>query len=106
MRRRDREASSPDASWFTVTPDGVELEILVVPRASRSTIVGLHDGRLRVKLAAPPADGLANDALVALLVSELDVKKSAVEIVSGHGSRNKRVRVRGVAADAVRRLVA
>ncbi len=92
-------------SWLTVVDDGVELQILAVPRASRSRIVGVHDDRLKVQLAAPPADGAANDALVALFMELLGLKRSAVTLVSGHGSRQKRLRLVGVSPEAVARQV-
>ena len=82
----------------------VEFLVRVVPRSSRSEIVGLHDGALKVKLNAPPVDGAANDELVKLLAKEFKVAASAIEIVRGHTSRSKRVRVRGAdpaLADAV-----
>ena len=82
----------------------VEFLVRVVPRSSRSEIVGLHDGALKVKLNAPPVDGAANDELVKLLAKEFKVAAGAVEIVRGHASRSKRIRVRGsdpALADAV-----
>ena len=82
----------------------VRFAVRVQPRASRSEIVGEHGGALRVRLAAPPVDGAANDALVELLAESLGVPRRAVRIVAGHSSRFKTVEVDGVAADAVRRL--
>jgi uncharacterized protein (TIGR00251 family) len=63
----------------------------VVPRASRSGIVGEHDGALKIKIAAPPVDGAANDVLIAVLARALDIPKSSVTIVAGQSSRKKRV---------------
>lgn len=103
---RDRERPGAEGggageTWLEAVAGGVELEVLVVPRSSRSRVAGVHDGRLKVQLAAPPADGEANAALLALLVELLGVKKSAVSLVSGHGNRKKRVRVAGVGAAEV-----
>lgn len=75
-------------------PD-LTLHILVQPRASRSEIVGPHGDALKVRLAAPPVDGAANEELVRLLAKEYGVPRSAVEIVSGLSARRKTVRVRG-----------
>lgn len=69
------------------------LTVRVTPRAGRSAVVGYRDGMLLVKLAAPPVDGAANEALVALLAAALDVPKRAIEIVSGAKSRTKRVAI-------------
>jgi uncharacterized protein (TIGR00251 family) len=75
-------------------PD-LTLRILVQPRASRSEIVGPHGDALKVRLAAPPVDGAANDELVRMLAREYKVPKSAIEIVAGLSSRRKTIRIRG-----------
>jgi uncharacterized protein len=80
-------------------PD-LTLHILVQPRASRSEIVGPHGDALKVRLAAPPVDGAANEELVRLLAREYGVSTSAVEIVAGFSSRRKTVRVRGTRRSA------
>jgi uncharacterized protein len=92
-------------AWARDVPGGAELEILVQPRASRTRVVGEHDGRLKVQLAAPPVDGEANAALVDFLAGALGVRKAAVAIVRGDTGRRKTVRVTGtVAAAAVAAL--
>jgi uncharacterized protein (TIGR00251 family) len=82
----------------------VRFDVRVVPRASRDAIVGEHDGALKIALTAPPVEGEANAALVALLAKKLGVAKRDVVLVRGEASRSKRVEVRGVSADAVRAL--
>ncbi len=72
------------------------LTVEVQPRASRTEIVGWRDGTLRVRLAAPPVDGAANDALVAFLADRLDLPKRQVVIVGGATARRKRLRVEGL----------
>lgn len=91
---------------ITVTERGgaARFGVRVQPRASRSEIVGEHGGALRVRLSAPPVDGAANEALVALLAEALGVPRRAVRVLSGHASRGKTVEVEGVDAAAVRRL--
>lgn len=86
-------------------PGGVEFDVHVVPRASRSKVVGMHDGNLKVALAAPPVDGAANDALVALLASLLKTPKSAVRLVRGQTSRRKTLAVDGVDVARVEALL-
>ena len=71
----------------------VVFRVQVVPRASRSEIVGEHNGSLRVRIAAPPVDGAANDELISVLAKRVKVPKSAVSITSGHGARLKQVRI-------------
>ncbi len=74
--------------------------VSVVPRASRSEVVGEHDGALRVRLAVPPVDGKANGELVSALAKFFDLPLRAIEIRSGHSSKRKRVCVAGVDRDA------
>ena len=94
-------------SGFAVREGGgvVRFAVHVQPRASRSEIVGLHGDALKVRLAAPPVDGAANEALVALLAEALAVGRRAVRIVSGASSRAKTVEIEGTSASAVMRLV-
>jgi hypothetical protein len=73
----------------------VELEVLVVPRASRTRVAGIQEGRLKVQLAAPPVDGEANAALVEFVAELFGVRRSAVTLVAGAASRRKRLRVAG-----------
>ena len=87
--------------WLKPVAGGVELLVLVQPRASRSRIVGEHDGRLKVQLAAPPVDGEANAALVELLCTLLKVRKADIELLDGHTGRRKRLKVTGVDAPGV-----
>lgn len=93
------------ASYARDTQDGVVLTILAAPRAGRDQIAGVVDGSLRVRLAAPPVDGAANEALVAFLARLLSVPRSRVELLRGATSRRKTVLVRGSTADQVRRTL-
>ena len=79
--------------------------VRVAPRASRSEVVGEHEGALRVRLAAPPVDGAANNELVGLLARALKVSRTDVAITSGHASRFKRVAISGMAPEALLGLV-
>jgi len=85
--------------------DGCTFGVHVVPGSRHNTIVGLYGEALRVRVQAPPVGGRANQALCALLAERLGVPTEAVEIVSGHTSRHKAVRVRGVSAEQVRALL-
>jgi uncharacterized protein (TIGR00251 family) len=87
-------------------PNGVTFEVVVVPRASRSKVVGLHGTALKVTLAAPPVDGEANAELCALLAKALGVAKRAVRIVHGEHSKTKTVQVDGIDATRVQGLLA
>lgn len=81
---------------------GCELDVLVAPRAARSRVVGVHDGRLKIQLAAPPVDGAANSALGELLAEQLDVPPSTLEIARGATGRRKTVRIAGLSAAVAR----
>ena len=85
-------------------PGGVRFGVRVQPRASRSEIRGIHGDALRVRLAAPPVDGAANAALIALLAAELGVARNAIRITSGASSRTKVVEVAGIDRAAADRL--
>jgi len=71
------------------TPDGVLLLVHVVPGASRERIAGLHGGRLKVAISAPPEKGKANKALISLLSASLGLRKSQLSIVRGETDRQK-----------------
>lgn len=92
-------------SFVSEHADGVRISVLAVPRASRSEVAGVHDGRLRVRLAAPPVDGAANTQLVRFFADLLGVSKSAVTVAQGSTGRRKTVEVQGIGSDDVRRRV-
>lgn len=87
------------------TEDGVSFQVRVSPGASRSAILGLHDGALKLSLAAPPVEGAANAALRELLARKLKVPRRAVTIVRGQQSRDKTVSVRGVSLAQLHALI-
>ena len=83
------------------------LTVRVIPRSSKTTISGRRDDAIVVRLAAPPVEGAANDALVEYLARLFDRPKRDVSVVSGLASRNKRVRIDGLSdADGEIRLSA
>lgn len=75
--------------------------VRVVPRASRSEIVGEHDGALRVRVSAAPVDGAANEELVRMLARALHVRRNAVVIIAGQTSRLKQVAVSGATSEGL-----
>ena len=83
--------------------DGVTLAVHVVPRSARNEIVGLHGRALRIRVNAPPVGGAANAVLLATVAAALGLPKRQVEIVSGHTSRRKVLRVLGLSEAEVRR---
>jgi uncharacterized protein (TIGR00251 family) len=85
--------------------DGCTFQVRVLPRSRRDQVVGQQGYALKVRLVTPPVRGKANRALRELLAERLGISPSAVEVLSGHTSRQKRVRVKGVSADAIRALI-
>ena len=75
------------------------LAVKVTPNAGRSEIVGLKDGVLQVRVAAPPDKGKANKELINVLAEKLGVKKASVLIVKGQTSRHKSVIIEGMSGD-------
>lgn len=69
--------------------------MIAAPRASRSEIVGEHDGALKVRIAAPPVEGAANRELQRLLAKTFKLPQNAVEIIAGTNSKRKVVRIHG-----------
>jgi len=67
--------------------------VRVVPRASKSEIVGAYDGALKIRIASPPVDGAANAELIKVLSKTFDVSKSEVEIVAGQTSKTKQIKI-------------
>ncbi len=81
--------------------DAVKFSVKVVPRSSRTCIAGVLDGMLKVKLAAAPEKGKANQSLIEFLADKLGVKKNDVKIISGHTSPVKTVRIASILTESV-----
>jgi len=87
--------------WLRVTPAGVELRILVQPRASCDEVVGVQGEELKIRLAAPPVDGAANAACCAFFAKLCRLPRSRVTLVAGESSRHKRLLLSGAEAAGV-----
>jgi uncharacterized protein len=81
---------------YEVNEGIIIFSVRVVPRASRSEIAGEQGGLLRVRIAAPPVDGAANDELVRVLAKQFGVPRRTISIISGHSSRMKKISVEGL----------
>ena len=94
-------------AWFRrETAGSLTLSLHIQPGAKKTEIAGLHGDTLKIRLAAPPVDGKANECLVAFLAKELEVPQAQVELASGATSRRKRLRVKGASEEAIARLIA
>ena len=92
--------------WLSGEPGRWRLRVAVQPGASRTEVVGVHDGCLKLRIAAPPVDGRANDELVRWLARQLEVPRAQLRIASGESSRRKSVAIEAPidVADLLREL--
>jgi len=77
------------------TANGITLSIHALPDSFRSEIAGVHDGKLKIKIAAKSIDGKANKALVSFLADYFAVSKSSVTLIRGERSRDKVIAITG-----------
>ncbi len=80
---------------------GAVLSVHIQPKASRTECVGFHGDAIKIRVAAPPVDGAANDELIRFLACQLSIPSSSVQIQSGTSGRHKRVLVKGITSQLV-----
>ena len=90
--------------WAELAEGSLTLRVIVVPRASRTEWVGVHDQRLKARIKAPPVDGAANKALLQFVAKQLGLPKSKLSITAG--SSSKRKTILATCADPKQRLLA
>jgi len=90
----------------TAKGDGVVLEVLAKPRASKSKVRGARDGAIEIAIAAPPVDGEANAELVRFLARAFGVAARDVTIERGEGGRHKRVHIARISEQGARERIA
>jgi uncharacterized protein (TIGR00251 family) len=83
--------------------DSTRLRLRVSPGASRAGVVGRHGEAWKIRVAAPPEGGRANQAVIRLLAETLSVPRDAVTLVSGHGGRDKIVELAGLGPSQIER---
>ena len=83
----------------------MRLLVQVQPRASRTELAGLHGDAVKIRLAAPPVDGAANDALVRYLTVLFDVPRTSIVVRSGHAGRRKVLEIDGLTVAAAERTL-
>jgi hypothetical protein len=94
---------TPPPAFLRAQADGTLLSVKVQPRASKNEIVprGGMGGELKIKVTAPPVDAAANEALVKFLAEKLDCARSRVQLLRGHKSRHKAIRLHGFTPEEV-----
>lgn len=83
-------------TWYEHTPEGIRLHIRVIPNAAKNEMVGVLNGRVKIKLHSPPMDGRANTELLNFLAEVLHIPKSRLMITKGKRGREKTVLVHGI----------
>ena len=81
--------------WYRREGDSIKLTLHIQPGAKRSEVSGLHGDALKIRLAAPPIEGRANEALLRFVADSFDVPLRQVELLRGAQSRHKMVKVQG-----------
>jgi len=95
------------SAWYRVTADGcVTLTLHIQPGAKKTELAGLHGDALKIRLAAPPVDGKANEALLKFIAETLGMAKTAITLKSGHTSRRKVLEIKGADRIAIAALAA
>jgi hypothetical protein len=93
------------SDWLRVAADGrITLTLHIQPGAKKTEFAGLHGDALKIRLAAPPVDGKANEALIRFIAETLGLTKSNVDLKSGQTSRRKVLEIHGATPEAVARL--
>ena len=95
-------------AWLTL--DGASADSFIIalhcqPGAKKTEVQGEHDGRLKIRLAVPPVEGKANEALIQWLSKTLEIRRANIELLAGDLSRLKRVRVQGLTADQLKTIL-
>ncbi len=94
------------SEWLRVAADGrITLTLHIQPGAKTTEFAGLHGDALKIRLAAPPVDGKANEALIKFVAETLKLPKSAITLKSGQTSRRKVLEVNGSSREALIGLV-
>ncbi|MFV9690154.1 MAG: DUF167 domain-containing protein [Desulfobacteria bacterium] len=87
------------------TKKGVLFKAIIQPRSSGNMICGIHADALKIKLTAPPVDGAANRLCVKFLASVLGIPASHIEIIKGHGRRNKKIFIHSVTREYLESII-
>ena len=94
------------SDWCRDAGNGrITLTLHIQPGAKKTEFAGLHGDALKIRLAAPPVDGKANEALIRFMVESLQLPKAAITLKSGQTSRRKVLELTGTSGEAIKRLI-
>ncbi len=98
MHKECKEERSATPAFLSeqVKKEGVILLLYIQPRASKSELIGEHDGRLKLKLCSPPVDNAANSECIRFFAKLLHIPKTSLNIIQGETSRRKSLLIKGV----------
>ena len=89
--------------FISAIREGVVLDVIVQPRASKDEIAGLQNNRLKVRITAPPVEGKANKACEEVIANFLGLPRKLVVVHKGHKSRQKRILILGFSLEEVKK---
>ena len=75
--------------------ESIFLKVYIQPKSSKNEVVGPYRDGIKVKVTAPPIEGKANEALIRFLAKELGISPSCIEMIKGHRSREKILKILG-----------
>jgi uncharacterized protein (TIGR00251 family) len=84
---------------------GIVINVQIQPRASKTECIGVHGNALKIRISAPPVEGLANEALCGYLAKALRIPKKSVVIFLGYKARHKRILLKGVSSEQVKKTL-
>ena len=90
--------------FFSKNKSTLTLNIYIIPRSSKSEIVGIYDNQLKIKLKSPPVDNAANEELIRFLAERLDISKRNIEIIKGHTQKRKVITVLNCEEEKIKNL--
>lgn len=85
--------------------EGVRLKVHIQPQATKSEVVGPHNGALKIRIQAPPVDGKANQTLIEFLAKKLGIPKRQIHLIHGDTSRQKTLLIEGLELEAVQKAL-
>lgn len=87
--------------WLSSSADGVFIDLVVQPRASKNEICGVMEDRLKIRITSPPVEGAANKLCCSFFAKQFKIAKSNVAVFTGEKSRQKRIVISGLRVEEV-----
>jgi len=92
-------------SFYKLSEDKITISVYVVPRSSKTEVVGLYGDFLKIKLKSPPVDNAANKELIRFMSEILKISKSNIKIISGQTQKKKILSLFGGTIDKIKSLL-